>query len=166
MAAPNTTTWLPKLREGRDGYSQMVRLINQLRDRIMGGSGGVPGLALFSTALGRGDSTTTTSGNEDTFILEWQLPDVYPSFQFSLGGMLLSAAGSPIVRVRLGGTWGAFDGTVIATINPAVAPLVLTNVSTDGNLVTGNTATIIKITLQAASAGHKATWVGGFAIGR
>jgi len=164
---PVATQWLPELHQGRDGETQLYKLVNQLRRKMMGGSVG-GGLALFSSALGRGDVSSTTSGNEDVFILQMQLPSVFPAFSFSMGCMLLSAsAGSPTVRARLGGTWGAFDGTVIASVGlPAGTPInTLTDVSTTGNLVTLNTATRLAITLQSAAPTVKASAVGAFIIG-
>lgn len=154
----------PKVIERRSDERQVFELLNALRDAYMDlVSGGSSGRSLFSTALGRGDSTTTTSGNEDAFILQWELPFVFSSFNFNMGGMLSSALGTATVRARLGGTWNTFDGTVIATITGASPTLV--DVSTIGNLVTLNTATLLKLTLQASGAGHKATFVGGFVIG-
>jgi hypothetical protein len=165
---PVATNWLPELHDGKDPYSPVgIKLINQLRRRILGGSVGL-GLALFSSALGRGDSTNTTSGNEDQFILQMQLPSVFPTFSFSMGCMLLSSTtGSPTVRARIGGSWNVFDGNIIASFGfPVGTPAnTLAHSSTTGNLVTLNTGTLLKLTLQSAAPGVKATAVGSFVIG-
>lgn len=159
----------PKVLERRSDERDVFRLLNALRDAYSDlTSGGGTGRAYFSAAIGRGDSTNTTTGNEDSFILQWQLPAAFPAFSFGMGGMLLSAStGSPVVRARLGGAWNTFDGIVIAEMGlPVGAPVnTLVDVSTTGNLVTLNTATLLKLTLQSAAPAIRATAVGMFVIG-
>lgn len=154
----------PAVLERRSDERQVFALLNALRTAYLAiTGGGDAGLALFSTAIGRGDSTNTTSGHEDQMILQWQLPRAFPVFTFSMAGMLLSAAGSATVRARLGGAWNAFDGTVIATMNGASPTLA--RASGSGAVGPSNTETLLKLTLQSSAPTVKATFVGGFVIG-
>lgn len=161
MAAPNTVTWLPELKEGRDGPSQIIRLVNQLRRRLIGSSTS-GGVSLFSTAIGRGDTLTTLTDGVELIGLSFVLPVVYSSFTINFGGEASDSASDGIFRVRLGGSYGVTNGTEIARFTATSTGFQ--PYSSPPFLVTGNTSTLIQMTLQS-TVGHKAQFKGGFLVG-
>lgn len=158
MAAPNTTTWLPELREGRDGIPQIIRLVNQLRRRLIGGPAGSGGVALFSTAIGRGDTLTTLTNGVELVGLPFVMPVIYPTFTLSFGGQAEDTGSNGVFRLRLGGTFGLTDGVEILRIT-ATTTGFQTYQATPA-LVTGNTANLIQMTLQSTP-GNTAKFRGG-----
>jgi hypothetical protein len=157
VSAPNTTTWLPELREGRDGISQIIRLVNQLRRRVIGNSSGATA-ALFSTAIGRGDVLATTTAGTELVGLPFVLPVVYPSFTVNFSGVVEDTASNGIFRIRMGGTYGLADGTEI--IRFTATSTGFTSRAATPVLVTGNTSTLVQMTLQS-TVGNTARFKGG-----
>ena len=161
MSAPNTTTWLPELREGRDGLSQIIRLVNQLRRRVIGNSSGATA-GLFSTAIGRGDTLSTTTSGVELVGLPFVLPVVYPSFTIHFGGQASDTGSNGIFRIRMGGTFGLTDGTEIARFTATTTGFQ--SYSATPNLITGNTSTLVQMTLQSTP-GNTAKFRAGFLVG-
>ena len=157
LSAPNTTTWLPELREGRDGLSQIIRLVNQLRRRVIGNASGATA-ALFSTAIGRGDTLATLTNGVELVGLPFITPVVYPTFTIGFGGQIEDTGSNGIFRLRLGGSYGLTDGVEIVRITATSTGFQ--TVQATPVLVTGNTANLIQMTLQSTP-GNTARFRGG-----
>jgi hypothetical protein len=150
------------LTENRSDEREVFDLVNALRRAVMQlTAGGSSGLALFSTAIGRGDGLTTKTDGVELVGLPFALPAVYPAFTINLGGYVNDSASNGTFRIRTGGTYGVADGTVIATMHATSTGFTYKEVSA---VVTGNTETLIQMTLQS-TVGHIALFKGGFLIG-
>jgi len=157
MSAPNTVTWLPELHEGRTTTSQIIRLVNQLRRRVIGNSSGATS-ALFSTAIGRGDVLTTPTNGVELIGLAFVLPVVYPSFTVNFSGEAKDTANNGIFRIRIGGTYGLTDGVEITRFTATTTGFL--PYSATPQLITGNTSTLVQMTLQSTN-GNTASFKGG-----
>lgn len=158
---PVATNWLPALNEAKDGKREIVKLVNQLRRKLMGTSPG-SGLALFSTAIGRGDVIRSLTDGNEVIGLSFQLPVVYSAFTISFSGEIADSGSGGIFRIRMGGTYGiASSGTVIATLNASAATFVVASVITP---VTSNPATLLQMTVQS-TVGNTAQFREGFVSG-
>lgn len=157
---PVATQWLPELHDGRDNWSVAVKLINQLRRRVIGSATG-GSLSLFSTAIGRGDLLATQTSGVELIGLSFFLPYVYPSFTCAFSGQANDTASNGIFRIRLGGTFGLTDGVEIARITATSTGF--TTYEATPQLVTGNTSNLIQFTLQS-SVGNTARWRGGSVV--
>ena len=155
--ASNTTNWLPELREGRDGIPQIIRLVNQLRRRVIGSSPGM-GVAWFSTAIGRGDILSSGTSGAEVIGLQFELPTAFPAFTINFAGFVADSASAGVFRIRLGGTRGvAAGGTVVATLNASAPGFVSASVNAP---VTANLQTLVTMTLQS-TVGHTAQFANG-----
>jgi hypothetical protein len=150
--------------ENRDDERALYLLVNALRKRLLDltNSDSGTGLALFSYPVGRGDTSNSSSGNED-MIIEFELPTVFPAFQLSMSCQALAVSGHSTIRARMGGTWNVpTDGNIIATMTCSTPAFSRTETS---SAVTGNTGTLLKLTHQSSIPGVKVTFAGGFVIG-
>lgn len=140
---------------------QIIRLVNQLRRRAIGGTIGT-GTALFSTAIGRGDTLSTLTNGVEVIGLSFVLPVVYPSFTISFGGQASDTGSHGIFRIRSGGTYGLTDGTEISRITATSTSFATYNAAP--LFVSGNTSTLIQMTLQSTN-GNTAKFRAGFMVG-
>src|SRR4051812_33230676 len=136
---PVATNPPPELNEARDGKTQLFKLVNWLRRRVVGYAPGL-GSAWWSTAIGRGDVLVSVTTGVEVIGLQLQLPTAFPSFMLNFSGEASDTAGTGVLRVRLGGTVGLADGTVSATIN--VTSTGFGNYSTSAP-ITGNLQTLV-----------------------
>jgi len=150
----------PEVIEKRDDERAVFLLLNALRRKVTKLSAVTSGIK-FSSALGRGDASSTTSGNED-IIYEFELPSVFAAFTFGISCQLLSASGAATVRARLGGTWSTVDGNVIATMSGSTP--TFSRVETSAT-VAANTGTLLKVTLKSSAPTVKASFAGGWVLG-
>ena len=151
------------LKEYRSDEREVFTLVNALRRAFLQfTAGGATGLALFSTPIGRGDVLSSGTGGAEVIGLSFQLPIVYTKFTLNFAGEVADSASAGIFRIRMGGTYGvATSGTVVATINASAPGFVYA--ATPAN-VTGNTSTLVQMTLQS-TAGHTAQFREGFILG-
>ncbi len=148
------------LSENRSDKREEYELINALRRAILQlTAGGTSGFALFSTAIGRGDALTSTGA--ELVGINFYLPQVFDTFAVNLSGTAMDTGLNGTLRVRMGGTYGLVDGTVVLSV--PVLSAGFQNVAGQAN-VTGNTEALMKMTLQA-SAAHSLTFKGGFLRG-
>lgn len=157
---PVATQYLPELHEGRDGITQIIKLVNQLRRRLMGTGPGTAA-AWWSTAIGRGDALSSVTSGVEVIGLQLQLPAAFAAFTLNLSGEASDTAGTGILRVRLGGTVGLTDGVTAATINVTSVGFGNYSVSTP---ITANLQTLVTFTLQSA-AGQTTRFKNGFLLG-
>jgi antitoxin (DNA-binding transcriptional repressor) of toxin-antitoxin stability system len=158
---PVATQWLPELHDGVDKMPQVIKLVNQLRRRVMGSAAGF-GVAWWSTAIGRGDTLTSGTSGAEVIGLQFHLPTAFPQFTVNFAGEVKDSASAGVFRIRKGGTVGiAASGTVIATLNASSTGFVY---ATTSALVSLNTDTLITMTLQS-TVGHTASFANGFVLG-
>lgn len=161
MSGSNSTAWLPELREGRDGPSQIIRLVNQLRRRVIGTSPG-SGVAWWSTAIGRGDTLSSGTSGAEVIGLQFQLPTVFPSFMLNFAGNVKDTGSDGVFRIRLGGTMGvATSGAIAAALHASSTSYAYATVSAP---ITANLQTLVTMTLQS-TVGQSASFATGFALG-
>ncbi len=140
---PTTTTAPPELHEGRDGVRETIKLVNWLRRRMLeliGAPGLTPGATRVSFDLGDFILGDEIAG--DSELLLWQRPIPYSFFNPNIVVLLyLSArcnAGTSLIQLRVGGTDGGIDGTIIGSYSvssagyPAYAPVQDTLMITRG----------------------------------
>lgn len=152
----------PPVIENRSDERQVFALLNALRAGFIAiTGGGANGLALFSTAIGRGDVLKTQTNGVEVVGLPFQLPKVYPAFTINFSGEIADSGSAGFFRIRAGGTYGNTDGVVIATMNASAPGFAYAMASVS---VTSNTATLIQMTLQS-TVGHTAQFREGFIIG-
>lgn len=155
------TNWLPELHEGKDGEREIIKLVNQLRRRVIGYAPG-SAAAWFSTAIGRGDTLTTPTDGSEVIGLQFRIPTAFPQFTMNFAGEVADSGSAGVFRIRLGGTSGvAASGAIVATLNAAAAGFVYATTSVP---VTLNTQTLVTMTLQS-TVGHKAQFREGFVLG-
>lgn len=155
------TNFLPELHEGRDGNREIIKLVNQLRRRLLGSSPGT-GAAWFSTAIGRGDTLTSGTTGMEVIGLQFRLPTAFPQFTLNFAGEVADSASAGVFRVRLGGVSGsATSGTVVATLNASAPAFTYATTSVP---ITLNTQTLVTVTLQS-TVGHTAQFREGFVLG-
>lgn len=146
MALPNptiTSTAPPELHEGRDGRTQLFKLVNWLRRRmieLVGAPGLVPGTTRLSFDLG--DELIGDPIAGDGEILLWQRPIPYAFFNAQIVILLyLSArntADTAVINLRIGGTDHGVDGTIVGSYSvtsvgyPAWTPIQDTQKITRG----------------------------------
>ena len=153
----------PKVIEKRSDERDVFTLLNALRAAVQGlTAGGTGGRALFSTKIGRGDVSTDHSGNE-LLVDQWELPAVYDSFSVLLACRGSDSVSTATFRVRLGGTWNvATDGSVIASAFANSSSMVRRTGT--GTVAAGNTATLMKVTMQSSALNHTAQFAGGAVV--
>ncbi len=146
----------PELRDGKDGQRQLYILVNWLRRRLVGSAPGT-GPSLFSSIIGRGDTTSTAADGVEIVVISVETPVVYSAFTLALGGDALDSGGGGVARIRLGGTYGLTDGALVLTV-----PIPTTGFARiDGSAsITANLATLVQVTLQS-EVGQKAKFRGG-----
>ena len=137
--------------------SMVIRLVNQLRKKAIGGNAGTTA-SLFSTAIGRGDGLSTTTSGVELIGLSFITPTIYSSFTLNFGGQVEDTASNGIFRLRLGGTWGATDGTEVVRIAATSASYQTEEAASV--LITNNTSNLIQMTLQSTF-GNTARFRGG-----
>ena len=158
---PVNTAWLPEIHEGRDGLPQIIKLLNQLRRKLIGYAPGA-GVAWFSTAIGRGDALSSGTSGAEVIGLQFQLPTAFPSFNLNFAGEVKDTASAGVFRVRLGGTLGvATSGTVVATLNASSTSYTYATVTVP---ISANLQTLVTMTLQSA-VGQTASFANGFLLG-
>lgn len=158
---PVATTWLPEIHEGVDGMPQVIKLLNQLRRRVIGSAAGM-GVAWFSTAIGRGDTLSSGTSGAEVIGLQFQLPTAFPAFNMNFAGEVADSGSGGVFRIRMGGSIGvAASGAIIATLNASAPGFVYATTTVP---VTLNTATLITMTLQS-TAGQTAKFSNGFVLG-
>lgn len=148
------------LSEKRSDEREVFTLVNALRRALLLlTAGGDAGFALFSTAIGRGDGLTSTGA--ELIGINFYLPVAYDTFAVNLSGTAQDSGSAGTLRLRMGGTYGLVDGAVILTL--PVGSTGFQEVAGQAN-VTGNTETLMKMTVQA-SPGHILNFKGGFLRG-
>lgn len=161
MLPPVATGWLPELNEAKDGKTELYKLVNQLRRRVIGSAAGM-GVAWFSTAIGRGDTLTSGVSGAEVIGLQFQLPTAFPQFNMNFAGNVKDSASAGVFRIRLGGVMGvAASGTIVATLNASTTGYQYATTTVP---VTLNTATLVTMTLQSA-VGQTASFANGFCLG-
>lgn len=129
MTLPNptiTSTAPPELHEKRDGDTQLYKLVNWLRRRVIelvGAPGLVPGTTRISFDLGDDILGDAIAGESE--LLLWQRPLPYSFFNPNIVALLyLSArctAGTGLINLRVGGTDRGIDGTIVRTYSVSSA---------------------------------------------
>lgn len=138
----------------RSDQRERDTLLNALRKAFLAlTAGGGSSLAIFSTVLGRGDLAADSSGNEIIVQPVFELPAVFAAFTINFACQGADAGSAGIFRVRLGGTYGNLDGSVICSMS-APSPAFQRCAAVPAS-VAGNTKTLIQVTMQSSGAGKK-----------
>lgn len=155
----------PALVERRSDEREVFFLINALRRRLQDLTNPDTGSssALFSIPIGRGDVLTTKTDGVEVVGINFELPRVFDSFNIFFAAQAEDTGSAGTCRLRLGGTYGATDGVVVATMSVPVN--AYERIEVTGSAGPGNTSTLIKLTLQSA-VGQKLSFRGGFVEGQ
>ena len=144
------------LTEGRSDKREEYALINALRRAFLVFTGGG---SVFSSIIGRGDVSGDHTGNE-VIVIQFELPAIYDSFDVSFACRGSDSFSTATFRLRLGGTWNmSTDGTVIASAFANSSSIV--RCSGTGTVSPGNTATLMKVTMQSSAVNNTAQFGGG-----